>query len=71
MDGINFTAEPCCRSFKQIREFIYYYKVENNWLEQKEFYSLVRYNLLTESESIITKRSFFMHHIVDEQGQKV
>ena len=55
MDGINFTAEPCCRLYKQIKDYIYYYKVENDWIGKKEFYTLMRYNLANESEIVISK----------------
>ena len=30
----------------------------------------MRYNLVDESELVISKQSFFMHHVIDELGRK-
>jgi len=30
----------------------------------------MRYNLVNESVAVISKKSFFMHHVVDEKGYK-
>lgn len=68
---IDFCSEPGAKLYKQNGEFIYYYKIENIWQDEKEYYNLMKYSLSTRTETRVTRRSFYMHSTINSRGEKI